>query len=114
MPCNCDYCAAFEKHLESCEWCQHAERLRADPDGECDECFHPMHDGECGVDRGDREGNEGEVAQARGPCPCTFRYAPISAGRIEGLQFAHYQDAVDRAESDAAEQKLQQWKDERK
>jgi hypothetical protein len=41
----------------------------------CSDCDHPLRQHidryGCEHERGDREGNEGEVAQAMGPCGCS-------------------------------------------
>jgi len=101
----------YQHHIERCPNCISLAETGRPLDDECEECFHPAHRAECEVDRGDREGNEGNVAQARGPCPCRHVNAPLSDRERQLAIDACAEEAAESAWEDAQDRKYQEWKD---
>lgn len=105
-----EYCGGdLVLHIERCDYCRDLGDLKHYP--ECDECDHPWHPGECGIDRGDvpNDAYKGGM-QAIGPCPCESSET-LTEGEIHRAQERHAdEEAQDRYEA-YCDAKYQAWKD---
>ena len=92
--------AAWEHHMETCEYCLFLEEHQREPEGDCQNCDHPWHDGPC-----PKQETDGSWA-----CDCMVA-SGLSERQVGDLQNKHFQDEQKGVAEAAAEAKYQAWRD---
>jgi hypothetical protein len=104
-PCNPRLDAAWEHHMETCEFCVALERDRHLED--CSECGHAWHGGKpCGF----VTLPNAVYGKSSDPCEC-YEDGGLSDSRIADFQAKCFHDEQEALRDEAAEQKYQRYRD---